>query len=60
VSLLGLAGVTVACDEGLEFNVLGLGFGIDVNDRALRVLGFGWLPSGHPDQSQSKNKQLTP
>jgi hypothetical protein len=55
VSLLGLAGVTMARDEGLEFDVLGLGFGIDVDDWALRLPGFGRLPSNHPDQSQSKN-----
>lgn len=44
VSLMGLAGVTVARDEGLELNVLGLGFGIDVDDQALRFPGFGRLP----------------
>ena len=44
LSLLGLAGVTVARDEGLELNLLGLGFGIDVDDRVLRVPGFGRLP----------------
>ena len=40
----GLAGVTVARDEGVEFNLLGLGFGLDVDDRALRWPGFGRLP----------------
>jgi hypothetical protein len=44
VSALGLAGATVARDEGVELNVLGLGFGIDVDDRALRWPGFGRLP----------------
>jgi len=44
LSLLGLAGVTVARDEGLELNLLGLGFGIDLDDMALRVPGFGRLP----------------
>ncbi|MBU1362107.1 MAG: DUF3750 domain-containing protein [Gammaproteobacteria bacterium] len=44
LSLLGLAGVTVARDEGLELNLLGLGFGIDVDDQALRLPGFGRLP----------------
>ena len=44
LSLMGLAGVTVARDEGLELNVLGLGFGIDVDDLALRYPGFGRLP----------------
>ncbi|MDB5877861.1 MAG: hypothetical protein JWQ41_1275 [Variovorax sp.] len=43
-SLLGLAGVTVARDEGLELNLLGLGFGVDVDDLALRLPGFGRLP----------------
>lgn len=46
LSLLGLAGVTVAREEGLELNLLGLGFGVDVNDRALRLPGFGKWP--HP------------
>ena len=44
LSLLGLAGVTVARDEGLEMNLLGLGFGVDVDDLALRLPGFGRLP----------------
>lgn len=43
-SLLGLAGATVAQDEGLELNLLGLGFGVDVDDLALRLPGFGRLP----------------
>ena len=47
LSLLGLAGVTVAKDEGLEVNLLGLGFGIDIDDMSLRVPGFGRLPAGH-------------
>lgn len=44
VSLLGLAGVTVARDEGLELKLLGLGFDNDVDDRALRLPGLGRLP----------------
>ncbi|WP_218668945.1 DUF3750 domain-containing protein [Variovorax sp. KK3] len=44
LSLLGLAGVTVARDEGLELNLLGLAFGIDVDDMTLRVPGFGRVP----------------
>ena len=43
-SLLGLAGATIAQDEGLELNLLGLGFGVDVDDLALRLPGFGKLP----------------
>lgn len=44
LSLLGLAGITLARDEGLELNLLGLGFGIDVDDAALRLPGLGKLP----------------
>jgi len=44
VSLAGLAGVTVAREEGLEINLLGLGFGVDVNDARLRLPGFGTWP----------------
>jgi hypothetical protein len=44
VSLFGLAGVTVAREEGLEINLLGLGFGVDVNDRRLRLPGWGVWP----------------
>jgi len=45
-SLYGLLGVTVGIEEGLEFNLLGLSFGIDLNRPALRLpligrLGFG-------------------
>ncbi len=44
VSLAGLAGVTMAREEGLEINLLGLGFGVDVNDARLRLPGFGLWP----------------
>jgi hypothetical protein len=44
LSLAGLAGVTVAREEGLEINLLGLGFGVDVNDVRLRLPGFGTWP----------------
>lgn len=37
ISLLGLLGVSVGVQEGLEFNVLGLNFGIDLNTPALRL-----------------------
>lgn len=43
-SVLGLAGATIAHDEGLELNLLGLGFGVDVDDMALRLPGIGKLP----------------
>lgn len=44
VSLLGLAGATVARSEGLELNLLGLSVGIDLNDRRLRLPGVGFWP----------------
>ena len=45
LSVLGLAGITVAREEGLELNLLGLGFGFDVNDMKLRLPGFGIVPA---------------
>ena len=42
-SLFGLAGVMVAVDEGLEINLLGLVFGIDVTRPALKLPGLGRL-----------------
>jgi hypothetical protein len=41
VSLLGLAGVLVSAEEGLEVNLLGLSFGIDPGELALRLPGIG-------------------
>ena len=41
ISLLGLLSVSVGVQEGLEFNVLGLNFGIDFNAPALRVPFWG-------------------
>jgi hypothetical protein len=41
LSLYGLLGVTAAIREGLEFNVLGLSFGIDVVSPALKLPGVG-------------------
>ncbi len=41
VSLKGLLGISLAREEGIEFNLLGLSAGIDVNDLALRLPGFG-------------------
>jgi hypothetical protein len=43
VSFLGLLGLGLAWEEGLEFNVLGLSAGIDLNDLALRFPGLGRL-----------------
>ncbi len=41
LSLFGLIGVIVAIEEGLEFNVLGLNFGVDPKSLALRLPGIG-------------------
>lgn len=41
VSLLGLAGLIVAPEEGIEVNLLGLGLGVDFAEPALRLPGIG-------------------
>ncbi len=41
LSLMGLLGVGVAWEEGIELNVLGLSAGFDINDLALRLPGLG-------------------
>ena len=49
LSLKGLLGISLAREEGIEFNLLGLSAGIDFNDLALRLPGFGrveLLPGG--------------
>ena len=43
LSLLGLAGILVGWEEGLELNLLGLTFGIDVKHLALKLPGVGSL-----------------
>ena len=43
VSIFGLAGVIVSPVEGLEINVLGLSFGVDPGELALRLPGIGKL-----------------
>lgn len=45
VSLLGLLGIGIALEEGIELNVLGLSAGVDVNDLALRLPGLGRIGS---------------
>jgi hypothetical protein len=47
LSLLGLAGVLVGWEEGVEVNLLGLTFGLDWNRPALKLPGLGRL--GAPD-----------
>ena len=44
LSLYGLAGLTLAREEGIEANLLGLSFGVDLNDVALRLPGVGRVP----------------
>jgi hypothetical protein len=41
LSLLGMLGLALARDEGLEVNVLGLTFGVDPLDFALKLPGIG-------------------
>lgn len=48
LSLLGLAGLTVGLEEGIEVNVLGLNLGVDFLRPALRVPGLGRL--GFPEE----------
>lgn len=43
LSLLGLLGVLVGVEEGVEVNVLGLTFGVDLNRPALKLPGLGRL-----------------
>ncbi len=43
LSLLGLLGVTAAWEEGVELNVLGLVFGLDVKRPALKIPAVGRL-----------------
>lgn len=44
VSLAGALGFTLALEEGIELNLLGLNLGVDVFDPALRLPGIGRLP----------------
>jgi hypothetical protein len=41
VSLLGVLGLTLAVEEGIELNVLGLSLGVDLTRPALRLPGVG-------------------
>jgi hypothetical protein len=41
ISLFGLLGITAAAREGLELNLLGLAFGIDPEDLAIKLPGVG-------------------
>ncbi|WP_353981152.1 DUF3750 domain-containing protein [Salinicola endophyticus] len=48
LSLGGLVGVTAAWEEGVEFNLLGLGVGVDLDPPALRLPGIGRLGMVQP------------
>ncbi len=43
ISLLGLLGLSVGLEEGVEFNILGLDFGLDFNSPGLRLPFVGRL-----------------
>ncbi len=43
VSLLGLAGLTIGLEEGIELNLLSLSFGVDFQQPGLRLPGIGRL-----------------
>ena len=47
-SLLGLLGLSLGPQEGIEFNLLGLNLGVDFNDPALRLPFVGKWPSPKP------------
>jgi Protein of unknown function (DUF3750) len=49
ISALGLLGATLAAEEGIEFNLLGLSFGVDVLRPALRLPAIGRL--GMPEDA---------
>jgi hypothetical protein len=46
VSLFGLAGATLARDEGLELHLLGIGFGLNPLQLEIRLPGIGTLAAG--------------
>ncbi|WP_259780585.1 DUF3750 domain-containing protein [Aestuariispira ectoiniformans] len=52
VSFLGLLGVTVAREEGLEINIAGLSFGIDPGDLSLRLPLIGTIGPGAEDKRE--------
>ncbi|MCF8479863.1 MAG: DUF3750 domain-containing protein [Rhodospirillum sp.] len=45
VSLLGLLGLMIAPEEGVEVNILGLSLGLDTHPLALRLPGLGRFPA---------------
>ncbi|UYA61395.1 hypothetical protein NAL19_3328 [Pectobacterium sp. F1-1] len=43
ISLLGVLGITMGVEEGIEANILGLNMGVDINPPALRLPFVGRL-----------------
>ncbi len=65
IGLLGLLGVSVGAQEGLEFNVLGLNFGVDLNAPALRVpfwgrVGLNDLAASNPAEPVAQTSSAAP
>ena len=52
-SLFGLVGLLASVEEGLEVHLLGLTFGVDPFDFAIKLPGVGRLPSLAPSDSLS-------
>ncbi len=44
ISAAGFGGLTLGTEEGIEFHLLGLTTGFDVNDLTLKLPGFGRVP----------------
>ena len=49
VSLLGVLGLTLGLEEGLEVNILGLSFGVDPLGLAIKLPGIGLLSASRSD-----------
>ncbi len=49
LSLLGLLGVNLGEQEGIEFNLLGMNLGINVSPLQIRLPFIGNLPADHHD-----------
>ncbi|MCW5749647.1 MAG: DUF3750 domain-containing protein [Alphaproteobacteria bacterium] len=47
VSLFGALGLTLALEEGVEFNLLGLTIGLDLNPPAIKLPGLGRIGAGN-------------
>ncbi|MBJ7223973.1 MULTISPECIES: DUF3750 domain-containing protein [unclassified Brenneria] len=53
VSLLGVLGVTVGVEEGIEANILGVNLGVDINPPALRLPFIGRLGYDNAEKNES-------